>query len=604
MSKTYTQRSTRNSIVSSLCRLACLSATGLVVGACANVESDVNVDQADQPLLGGTPAKAPWVLNLGRCTAIAVNPTAVVTARHCIPTVVQTNWQSQDCLLRDAEGQCVARSARVQRNPSVDLALLTLPKRLPSTIVRSIPPILLSRREGAARAFGWGAGSVQDVEIGAGERLLSARFTVSQVGADSLVATAVEGGPAVCGGDSGGPLAFGAGGALVVGGLLTTSEGAGLCTPPGGTQRWLRLGSYVTWLEEALGAGCPRGTVGGERVARCDEARPGIPLGKGDTLLDAIIEAAPLAASGAEALEVDVGTARGNAELRIDPTKLNPTPGEAGEAAFESARGWSNGVDSRQLGGLTSSLTQRVGYIEAWNSSFTKTCTAELIYPRVLRTAAHCIMVSGPNGGEVFTASHMRFYWERSGGNWTAQVTPIARTWLSKYRSKGCNTATTVNGTDGATTNDDCINYDVAFLMLPDGYWEDVNRARPAYFGYLKWKDSFVGNNATFAGYPSCTETGAPSGCSNQRLYSESGASCTIYSKLGFASFLTNCDTSPGQSGGPIWNSSNQIYGNCSREYCRGNCSGNSHIAAPNLFAASDSWLVGYMNDLRAAYPH
>jgi V8-like Glu-specific endopeptidase len=580
---------------------------------------------------------------LGHCTGVVVTPHAILTAGHCVDgadgeTIVETLrvGPSADHCVGSARDPCRPTRFRIARHPTQDLALLIVDQPLHGVDVERIPNLVI---RGAPKRFfgaGFGVGSVwasDGLQSSApGKRLIRGEFALERSSAALLLARGSTTSGLVCKGDSGGPafarLPDGHTGLL---GLLLVSENGAEdeeCTPSDGLQAWLRAGVAVDFIENHAGA-CARRTIDSYEVADCRNATPAREsavaagrLGKaeeggdaawkeylGEHLVkrwdrqrpDGQFEDAAPPTPGVEET-VFVGTPVARYRAIVDRSKtiagFGALFGETAKGAPSSAAGawgqrsWSYGVDNRIL--LTSSnLELPVGQLitSFAGGSVTGYCSATLIGPRLVRTAAHCLIPDLGDGKPSY-AQNITFYLRRNGSTQLATVGWSMYEWGGRYVPNGCYKSSVYK------TNRDCWVQDWALIILPANWWSSLGYI-PRYWGYRIPDGDDIGRQLRFVGYPTWGEY-APANLVYPRQYEDRSSSCSIASFYSEPTlFWSGCDTSSGQSGGPIFDpTKGHVLGHTIFEDVSGLL-----LAAPNFFVGMDDWLFSEQNRLRAAYP-
>jgi V8-like Glu-specific endopeptidase len=130
---------------------------------------------------------------------------------------------------------------------------------------------------------------------------------------------------------------------------------------------------------------------------------------------------------------------------------------------------------------------------------------------------------------------------------------------------------------------------------MPPNVWQPVH-VIPAFMGYATTQTRTVTNS----GYPSCSAIFNPDlpSCTNGLMY---GMLCSVKVN-NISHYYTNCDTSPGQSGGGTFFTSAGV------RYLIGNHRGGpSNVGCPNGICTSvdvgiNSWLFDFQGQQRTAY--
>lgn len=272
-----------------------------------------------------------------------------------------------------------------------------------------------------------------------------------------------------------------------------------------------------------------------------------------------------------------------------------PLPAEA-EDDLEY-RGWSNGFDSRvRLTG--SSIPNKVGRVApSWGGQ----CSGSLIGRRIVRTAAHCVVKHTTIGAQV--AASVTFDYRRDAG--TVPVSAATSTFYygGNYIPSGCAIATAADYSFGYRNNfGACTWADWAMLILPTDWNDGVSHS---WFGYKGLVGGDIGMELQSGGYPGCGLPESPASCVNQAYYRDESAPCEVAAwTSGTSKWRVGCDTSPGNSGGPVWEEGTAyLIGHCQWQDCATCPSGSTNQSAPNHYLGHDDWLFNFQNDLRSTYP-
>jgi hypothetical protein len=315
--------------------------------------------------------------------------------------------------------------------------------------------------------------------------------------------------------------------------------------------------------------------------------------------------AAPPNGSAGESVYVGLVTAKGHYRIEFDAAAYQNTFGPTESPADTSTepRGWSEAIDNRVR--TTGTVSTRVGQV----TSAIGTCSGATIGRRLVRTAAHCVIQHTTGGGSpVASATYNQ---ARSGTFIRATDTTSRIIYGGQYISKGCGTRTAADQNSGFRANvNGCVLEDWALLILGPNWFSEAPST--AWFTPVRTDSSDVGELLDSQGYPGCDDTSTsegtmphdPAGCFNNpnSHYRDTSARCTHGSFLsGTTTFRSGCDSSPGNSGGPVIRRGTTEYlGSLSWADC-GTCT--STNLAPNRYIGHNQFLIDFQNQINAENP-
>ena len=572
------------------------------------------------------------VVLTGGCSGVLLNPHTIATVEHCLPidpgadlqaraqpaTLVELEVRggpdAQRCLTPAADGACATWSLSIARQSATELVLLQSDVAFADVDPEQLPVLALDDAEtGFAHGFAF-ASPIDDIDRA---RWQSSPTRLAQHDEHYRYGITPAGVQA-CGIDSGGPLlgvSQEADSAALLG-LLSAAQyqvDAPTCLAEGGLERWVRLDPAFV---QAHSSGCVETDAGLDcrfadlRTPAPEELELAPPV-TANTFRSLGIDLIDPAERTPEQIDAEglVGLALPDGNYLVSPAQLRQLDGSPEDVDFEGTAAGGE-FDTGEMVPLTLRTRESLDpYALALNgngdqrdeffvreagnlrqdSGTSSGCTGALIGKRIVRTAKHCTEdVSRPwftvryNGGPTT--------WTFDGGQTWVTFSPRQSSFHyygGSYYNLGCDQV------GGYTSS--CIPKDWALLVMPEDVWNPVNVV-PSYMGIsTPYLLAAVGQT----GLPSCSDISSPliSSCQTGIQYGMS--LCFIMENNGHH-YYTNCDVSPGHSGGPTFTTSNGT------RYLVGH-----HVAGPSngcgstcqaVDTGTDSWLLDFQLDLRSTY--
>jgi V8-like Glu-specific endopeptidase len=250
-------------------------------------------------------------------------------------------------------------------------------------------------------------------------------------------------------------------------------------------------------------------------------------------------------------------------------------------------------------------------------------CSGALIFPRIVRTAAHCMIQSTVGGGAPVAVGT---FVARKDGSATPHATGSTGFYFygGAYIPNGCGTMVGSNYWAGYQAGGyPCNLADWAFLILGNNWYGDQagEAGWTSWYGYQLIGSSGANMELRSGGYPSCDDTWNaatqtwnenaqvedPANCGSfpSSFYQDSSSPCKVGSWLsGNTLWRTGCDTSPGDSGEAfIKEGTGLIIGHYLSQDCTTCPVGTPNRTEPNRGLGHDSWLFNFEESLRVSYP-